>query len=56
MLSVQSGSKPFGLWGVTNGIEADLRGHGRVRVRGADIGFIERVGPLGCTACHMCRH
>ena len=56
MLSVQSGSEPFGLWGVTNGIRADLRSHGRVRVRCADMGFIARVGPAGCTAWHMCRH
>ena len=47
MLSVQSGSKSFGLWGVTNGIRADLRGHGRVRARGADMGFIACVGPTG---------
>jgi hypothetical protein len=46
-LSVQSGSKPFGLWGITNGIRADLRGHRRVRVRCADMGFIARVDPTG---------
>jgi hypothetical protein len=39
----ESGSKPFGLWGVTNNIGADLRGHRRVRVRCADMGFIARV-------------
>ena len=55
-LSVQSGSEPFGLWGVTNGIRADLRGHGRVRARGADMGFIARVGSAERTAWHMCRH
>ena len=30
-----------------NGIRADLRGHGRVRARGVDMGFIGRVGPTG---------
>ena len=40
----------FGLWGVANGIKADLRGHGHVWVRGADIGFIARVGPMWCMA------
>ena len=42
--------------GVTNGIRADLRGHGRMWARGADMGFIARVGPVGCTAWHMCQH
>ena len=56
MFSVQSGSEPFGLWGVTNGIKADLRGHERVRARSANMGFIARVGPVGCTAWHMCQH
>ena len=56
MLSVQSGFEPFGLWGVTNGIRADLHGHGRVWARGTDMVFIARVGPAGCTAWHMCRH
>ena len=56
MLNVQSGSEPFGLWGVTSGIRADLRGHGRMRARGVDMGFIARVGPVGCMAWHMCRH
>jgi hypothetical protein len=41
---------------ITNGTKADLRDHERVRVRGADIGFIARVGPTGCTAWHMCQH
>ena len=49
---MQSGSEPFGLWGDINGIRADLRGHGRVRARGTDMGFITRVGPTGRTvAC-----
>ena len=39
-----------------NGIRADLRGHGRMRARGVDMGFIARVGPVGCMAWHMCRH
>ena len=56
MLSVQSGFEPFGLWGVTNDIRADLCGHGCMRVRGVDMGFIARVGPAGCTAWHMCQH
>ena len=47
LLIVQSGSEPFGLWGVTNGIRANLHGHGHVRVRGVDMGFIARVGPTG---------
>ena len=55
-LSVQSGSEPFGLWGVTNGIRADHRGHGRMRASSADMGFIAHVGPAGCTAWHMCWH
>ena len=32
-------SKLFGLWGVTNGIISNLHGHGRVWVRGADMGL-----------------
>ena len=56
MLNVQSGSEPFGLWGVTSGIRADLRGHGRMRARGVDMGFIARVGPAVCMAWHMCQH
>ena len=54
MLNVQSGSEPFGLWGVTNGIRANLHYHRRVWARGADMGFIAHVGPAGCTAWHMC--
>jgi hypothetical protein len=42
---VQSGSEPFRLWGVTNGIGADLRGHGRVR---AGVGH-----GVHC-ACRLC--
>ena len=47
MLNVQSGSELFGLWGVTNGIEADLRSHGRVRVRCADMGVHCACRPCG---------
>ena len=54
MLSVQSESEPFGLWGVTNGIGADHRNHGRMPVRCSDKGFIVRVDPMGCMAWHMC--
>ena len=42
--------------GVTNGIRADLRDHGRVRAKDVDMGFIACVGPVGCTAWHMCWH
>jgi len=36
--------KPFGLWGVTNGIGANLRSHGRVLVR-APLCVCWYVGP-----------
>jgi len=39
--------KLFGLWGIKNGIRADLRGHGRVQVRCADIGVHCVCSPYG---------
>ena len=44
---MQSGFEPFGLWGVTNGIRADLRGHGRGWARGADMGVHYSCRPCG---------
>ena len=47
--NLQSGSKPFGLCGVANGIRADL--HGCAWVKDANIGSMARVG-LVCGARH----